>query len=218
MVSKTQARHASLLLERTAFFSETSLNLPRTFKRPRGLNDNRTFEAKRVFWIFSSFETQDNLRVALKLFQAYLTNLTNIILGHSRFNSQSMPRIALGPPGYETTSKLKQIPEKIELFTFTKAVKMDVSLLKTVRNINRALTNFSGEHNNPGGIIGQSTQLYTVIKSPHVYKKKREQFAITKVKSVVSLDCRSTNTLTLLKDSFLLTKFPDEIKMVFKNA
>jgi ribosomal protein S10 len=82
--------------------------------------------------------------------------------------------------------------------------KLQVGVLKAVRNLSqKRLTS-----------IPQKAQLYTVIRSPHVFKKTREQFATQQYKRVIKLDFTSVTALRLLTDTVVLLKLPVEIKVI----
>lgn len=79
-----------------------------------------------------------------------------------------------------------------------------VSLLRALRDIHSSLNVLS---------VPQRTSLYTVIKSPHVFKKTREQFATTANKKVLTIHLASKVARSLVLESFLLLKLPCEVKI-----
>lgn len=151
-----------------------------------------------ILLIFSSFEKSD-LNNALNLFQKYLTSLTNrltalkdfkIIKGMNAIHASRVSGASSGAP----SSKLQD--SKI------------AGILRAVRDLNQPFKSTD---------ICLSTKLYTVIRSPHVFKKTREQFAMTKIKRIVQLNFQSKAALRLLIDSLILLKLPAEVKVIIRD-
>lgn len=81
-------------------------------------------------------------------------------------------------------------------------------VLRTLRLLNRPLKYLC---------VPQPTKLYTVIRSPHVFKKTREQFATTQYKHAIKLQFCSDVSFRIFLDSFVLLKLPAEVKMLIQS-
>lgn len=151
-----------------------------------------------VSFSFSSFE-QDDLFLSFKLYNNYIAKVTNIL---------NISKIPTNNILINIKSNYKKSNNYNNVITL-KALKIqeNLSYLRTVRAIN----NYNNHYYNNG-----YNSLYTVIKSPHVYKKTREQFALSHYKASVNYKIKHNTTTSLLKNTFLALKFPVEIKMVFK--
>jgi len=153
---------------------------------------------------FSSFE-QDDLFLSLKLYNNYIAKLTNIL------NTSNLPVLSNIPINNKINLKTwrrSDTENTIKYLITLKALKFkDLSYLRTVRDIN----NYHNHYNN-----NSYNCLYTVIKSPHVYKKTREQFALSHNKAGVYTKIKNNTTTSLYINFFLGLKFPVEIKMVLK--
>lgn len=105
---------------------------------------------------------------------------------------------------------LKQEKHLIERKTFRYAQSCGAvaGIVKAVRALNEPFRATS---------IPLPTQLYTVIRSPHVFKKTREQFATTQYKRAIKLSFGSNAALRLLIDSLILLKLPAEIKVAIRD-
>lgn len=80
--------------------------------------------------------------------------------------------------------------------------------LKTVRNLAQSLSALG---------VPQKANLYTVIRSPHVFKKTREQFVKQKYKLRIQLDFASNTLSSEFLDALVLLKLPAEIKVVIHS-
>nr|YP_025816.1 ribosomal protein S10 [Tupiella akineta]AAQ18775.1 ribosomal protein S10 [Tupiella akineta] len=123
---------------------------------------------------------------------------TNLPLGKVRLETQLLASETLPA----TESKFRQEKLFIERGTTV------AGIARAVRSLNEPLKVTP---------IPLSTQLYTVIRSPHVFKKTREQFATTQYKRVIKLNFRSNAALRLFVDSFILLKLPVEVKVVVRD-
>jgi ribosomal protein S10 len=165
-----------------------------------------------VVLAFTSFEKKD-LDWAFHLFQSYLTNITNRLITYNCFEKsvslyskevKQRAQLLYGAPlnVRKAESRLRQEKSLIERITAV------AGIARAVRTLNEPLR---------ATAIPLSTQLYTVIRSPHVFKKTREQFATTQYKRVIKLSFRSHAALRLFIDSFLLLKLPVEVKLVIRD-
>ena len=80
--------------------------------------------------------------------------------------------------------------------------------LKTVRNLAQPLSALG---------VPQKANLYTVIRSPHVFKKTREQFVKQKYKLRIQLDFASNTLSSEFMDALVILKLPAEIKVVIHS-
>nr|YP_010733789.1 ribosomal protein S10 [Gayralia brasiliensis]YP_010733818.1 ribosomal protein S10 [Monostroma nitidum]WEG93060.1 ribosomal protein S10 [Gayralia brasiliensis]WEG93089.1 ribosomal protein S10 [Monostroma nitidum] len=155
-----------------------------------------------VCFIFSCFEKQD-LKLAFNLFQKYLASLTNYLKTYNDLKTvHEKDKTNLRAAWTQTRLQNQQLPNSKLNF------KQSVAYLKLVGSLNENLNSTE---------VSMPTKLYTVIRSPHVFKKTREQFAITKYKRVVKLVFKSKSALKILVDSFVLLKLPAEVKIIIRN-
>lgn len=185
-----------------------------------GTIPQRILNSKKLILVLSSFESKD-LECALKIIHKFIIALTNQL--NNFFSLGATPRNPLTftkGKYYSSVGKknLQYFRCKIEMGGTTvplpepkilkNRTKPAVGVLRAVRAINQSFKPMS---------IPQSTQLYTVIKSPHVYKKTREQFATTLCKCSLIFDFNCMVDLRLLMDSLVMLKLPVEVKFILKN-
>jgi small subunit ribosomal protein S10 len=176
-----------------------------------------------VVLTFASVE-KANLNHTFKIFQKYLGYLKNKLLNsyHSKVKyglSQTngyCDVFNLGYYKFTNTLFYKAISpssplrnKKIPLNQYLKEYKLKVELLKTLGSLNLP--------KNAVVDIPQKAQLYTVIRSPHVFKKTREQLNSQKYKRVVRLHLTTTTALRLFMDTLILLRLPVEVKVVASN-
>ena len=142
---------------------------------------------------FNSYHIGD-LDAAMSLFKKYILCLTN----------------QLATPIDRLFTRCKQTT-RLYTATDVNIAAMDrqeinrlVNILRTARDLNHALSQDS---------CPQTTRLFTVIRSPHVFKKTREQFAKTHHRRVVSLLFRSRAATQLFVDSLILLRLSAELKI-----
>ena len=141
---------------------------------------------------FSSFLEKD-LKSTFNLFQNYLTYLTNQLIAHHN-NSIALTRFK--------GLKEAKANQKVVFYYWRSA-------LKTIRLLNRPVNKVLS--------IPQPITLHTLIKSPHVFKKTREQFASTFYKNSIKFHLDSEVSFQIFLNSFTLLKLPAEVKMILKR-
>lgn len=187
-------------------------------------------ELHQIFLVFSSFESKD-LDCALNLFKRFTLTLASQYKTTHCFQtyqkllyplchlakqkkqvSVNKPKLSNPTFAFDTTSHRFYLRKASSVLSTVETLKITtpktVGLLRALRAI--------CQPSHPQ-IVPQSSALITVIKSPHVFKKTREQFALTKCKSVVKLDFKNSSVASLFLNSFFLLKFPCEIKVILKT-
>lgn len=94
------------------------------------------------------------------------------------------------------------------------------SLRQPLGELNKRLVNMALKqmHHYGGFKIPQSTAIKTVIRSPHVFKKTREQFGLTKSKHVIVYHFRSQWSAMVFINCASLLKFPAEVQIVMHQS
>lgn len=224
-----------------------SQNLPRLFVTCSAIGDlenickyfpkstiSKSIEMSRVSLIFTSLEVE-NIYSAFHLFNLFLANYIHSIL-KSKFlklipltgsqNTNFKHHVKLRKFYGRGQDSTKHLPTTLPMGnTFAKhhifkLVTLEISkvgedyklrclALKTVRNLAQPL-----------GALGvpQKNNLYTVIRSPHVFKKTREQFVKQKYKLRIQLDFASGTMSSEFLDALVLLKLPAEIKVVIHSS
>nr|AOC61519.1 ribosomal protein S10 [Rhexinema sarcinoideum] len=208
------------------------------------LFQNKNQKHYQIFLVFSSFESK-NLHCALNLFKKFTLCLASQYETMNCF--QKTYKKLLFPPSIFAKQKPKSFLKtanqknqrcdiKLKLanppiaFAFDTtshpdSLKKASCVLSTVNALKKATPKMVGllralrivgQPFHPK-IVPQSSSLITVIKSPHVFKKTREQFALTICKSVVKLDFKNSTVASLFLNSFFLLKFPCEVKVILKT-
>jgi ribosomal protein S10 len=196
-----------------------------------GTIPQRILNSKKLILVLSSFESKD-LECALKIIHKFiiaLTNQLNNLFSFLQVRCEKEKKSLLNPltftkgKYYSSVGKKNlqyfrckiemggttvPLPEADKILKNRTEKKPAVGVLRAVRAINQSFKPMS---------IPQSTQLYTVIKSPHVYKKTREQFATTLCKCSLIFDFNCMVDLRLLMDSLVMLKLPVEVKFILKN-
>nr|AOC61549.1 ribosomal protein S10 [Gloeotilopsis planctonica] len=221
------------------FFGQSSLQFSK-IKSENHFNDISLQGKKKspfsIFLVFSSFESK-NVNFALKLLQKFTSSLVVQLSSFQSFQ-KTYKKLAQKPLSIKPVTAKKPKPSSSAAFVASDQ-SFGLSFEKTNRRFQSEAISvpctsepFKLTTSKVVGIlqtlraviqpahfrqVPQSSTLYTVVKSPHVFKKTREQFASTLCKSVVKLNFKSSTVASLFLNSFFLLKFPCEVKVVLKN-
>ena len=216
--SETKKVKSLLELERKnrAFLSKDSkktfLDLLRKQNFPACSKFHRAKPIIGITLVLSS-SVDKNVRISFHLLKSLLANMisqiifTRQIMWSQPFNEYSVKgkgkNLQKSPEFYHTTSQTPPLQLDSALVR-----REAVKTLRTSRSLGASLELTT---------IPQSVKLFTVIRSPHVFKKTREQFASNLSKRALSLSFWDRSTAQLFLESLTLLKLPVETKIFLKD-